>query len=316
MYFIGVSTGQSAIRQVFPLWMTALGREEVRLQGIDLKLHDDPALYRQTVSEIKLDPLSLGALVTTHKIDLLEAARDLFDYLDAYAGLCGEISCISKRDGRLEGYAKDPVAAGLTLDTMLGAGYFGRTGGQVLCFGAGGSARAIALHFINKMHEADRPRRFVVVNRSRPRLDRLQDMVRNLGTDIAFEFVCNDDPWHNDELMASMPAGTLVINATGMGKDLPGSPVTDRARFPEHGIVWELNYRGELLFLHQAYAQARARNLRVEDGWLYFLHGWTQVIAEVLHTPVAGELFDRLASIADPIRPRLAQGGDASTSNL
>ena len=24
-------------------------------------------------------------------------------------------------------------------------------------------------------------------------------------------------------------------------------------------------------------------NLTIEDGWVYFLHGWTQVIAEVFH---------------------------------
>ncbi len=28
-------------------------------------------------------------------------------------------------------------------------------------------------------------------------------------------------------------------------------------------------------------AQEDARRLQVEDGWVYFLHGWTQVIAEV-----------------------------------
>ena len=44
----------------------------------------------------------------------------------------------------------------------------------------------------------------------------------------------------------------VVILATGLGKDAPGSPVTARARFPDQGIVWELNYRGELIFLEQA----------------------------------------------------------------
>ena len=52
-----------------------------------------------------------------------------------------------------------------------------------------------------------------------------------------------------------LPPASLVINATGMGKDLPGSPITDRGLFPMRGIAWELNYRGELQFLHQALAQ-------------------------------------------------------------
>ena len=59
---------------------------------------------------IKHDPLSLGALVTTHKIDLLAACRDMFDELDLYARFMGEISSISKRDSKLIGHAKDPIS--------------------------------------------------------------------------------------------------------------------------------------------------------------------------------------------------------------
>jgi len=301
-YFIGVTTAKSSIMRIFPLWMQELGRPEVVIEGIDLRLHDEPQAYRRTVAQIKYDPMSLGGLVTTHKIDLLEAARDMFDYLDAYARLCGEVSSISKRDGFLEGHAKDPISSGLSLDAMLGADYFARTGGEVLCFGAGGSAVAIALHFINKDKAGDRPRRFVVVNRSLPRLERLRQMVAGLSTDIAFEYIHNEDPRRNDQLMAELPDGSLVINATGMGKDRPGSPVTDAGLFPRNGVAWELNYRGELQFMHQALAQRATRGVKVEDGWLYFLHGWTQVIAQVLHLSITGEVFNRLARIAESVR--------------
>ena len=136
-YFIGVTTGKSSIMRLFPLWAQELGRPEVVIEGVDLKQHDAPAAYRQAVAQIKYDPLSEGALVTTHKIDLLDAARDLFEYLDPYAELCGEVSSISKLEGRLEGHAKDPITAGLSLDAIIGKDYFGRTGGAVLCFGAG-----------------------------------------------------------------------------------------------------------------------------------------------------------------------------------
>ena len=46
-------------------------------------------------------------------------------------------------------------------------------------------------------------------------------------------------------------------------------------------MVWEFNYRGPLEFLHQARAQQRERELHVEDGWRYFVHGWSQAVAEV-----------------------------------
>ncbi len=121
-YFIGVTTGKSSIMKVFPLWMKVLGREEVILEGMDCKIHDDPEAYRQAVAQIKYDPNSLGALVTTHKIDLLTAARDMFDYLDPYALITDEISSISKLDGRLEGHAKDPITSGASLDAIIEQG--------------------------------------------------------------------------------------------------------------------------------------------------------------------------------------------------
>lgn len=301
-YFVGVTTGKSSIMKVFPLWVKELGRPDILIEGVDLRLHDEPEAYRQVVAQIKYDPLSLGALVTTHKIDLLNAARDMFDYLDPYAEICGEVSSISKRGKALEGHAKDPITSGLSLDAVLGEGYFGRTSGEVLCFGAGGSAVAIALHLINKQNRGDRPRRFVVVNRSTPRLESMQKMVESLDTDIAFEYVHNQDPTYNDEIMATMREGSIVINATGMGKDRPGSPITDAGLFPLNAIAWELNYRGELNFMHQALAQRETRDVTVEDGWLYFLHGWTQVIAQVLHMTIDQELFERLARVAEQVR--------------
>jgi shikimate dehydrogenase len=304
-FFVGVTTGQSSIMRVFPRWAEALGHPDVVIEGIDHRLHDDPDAYRRTVAQMKHDPLSLGGLVTTHKIDVYEAARDMFDELDPYAVMTGEISCIAKRDGRLWGYAIDPISAGLSLDALLGEDYFARTGGHVFTLGAGGSGVAIALHLMRKERPGDRPERIIMVNRSQPRLDKLRTMVETLHTDIAFEYICNQDPTENDRIMAGLPPGSVVINATGMGKDRPGSPVTDDGLFPPGGIAWEINYRGELAFWHQAMAQRERRGVTVEDGWLYFLHGWTQHIARVLHVDMTAETFERLAGIAEELRPPL-----------
>jgi hypothetical protein len=42
----------------------------------------------------------------------------------------------------------------------------------------------------------------------------------------------------------------------------------------------------------------------VEDGWVYFLHGWTQVIAEVfgIEIPTSGPRFEALGAIAAGVR--------------
>ena len=301
-YFIGVTTGKSSIMKVFPQWMKVLGRTEVVLEGVDCKIHDHPEIYRKTVAQIKYDRLSVGGLVTTHKIDLLNAARDMFDYLDPYAQITGEVSSISKLEGRLEGHAKDPITSGSSLDTIIEKGYFARSGGDVLSFGAGGSAIATLLHLINKKDRADRPKRFTFVNRSSTRLDHARQMVSALKTDIEIEYIQNADPLVNDKLMEKFPAGSLIINATGMGKDTPGSPITWEGKFPLNSIAWEFNYRGELDFMHQALAQVDSRKVKVEDGWIYFVHGWTQVVAQVLHFELTPKLFDELNKAASAVR--------------
>ena len=79
IYFIGVTTGRSSIMKTFPLWAGYLGLRDAEIKGIDFPLHGDPAAYREVVDFIKRDPLSAGALVTTHKIDLFSACRDIFD---------------------------------------------------------------------------------------------------------------------------------------------------------------------------------------------------------------------------------------------
>ena len=301
-YFIGVTTGSSSINKVFPLWMGVMGRPEVVLEGIDHPIHDEAENYRKSVAQIKYDPNSLGALVTTHKMDVYSAAHDMFDYFDPYAVTTAELSCISKRDGKLRGHAKDPITAGLSLEAIIDPGYFGETGGHVLCLGAGGSAVATLLYLVNKAEPADRPSKFIAVNRSPGKLEHMREMVAKFDTDIEVEYVHNSDPQVNDEIMARLPEYSIVINATGMGKDTPGSPLTDAGVFPKNGIAWEFNYRGELDFMHQALAQVESQNLRVEDGWVYFLHGWSQVIVEALDIDLTPELFKELDKAASTVR--------------
>lgn len=304
MYFIGVTTGKSSIMQVFPRWAADLGLGGVAIRGIDCQWHDDPAVYRRVVSFIKDDPLSLGALVTTHKIDLLAACRDLFDELDDHATLLGEVSGISKRSAAtrplLCGHAKDPITSGLALEAFLPAGHWERTGADALLLGAGGSSIALSCAMLDPRHGVDVPRRLFVTNRSPGRLHEIEAIHRRLGVRIPVEYVHTPQSEDNDRVLARLAPHSLVANATGLGKDAPGSPLTDAAVFPEHGLAWDFNYRGDLHFLVQARRQAAARRLHVEDGWVYFLHGWTRVMAEVFHVgiPCRGPAFDRLGATA------------------
>ncbi len=300
LYFFGVTTAKSSIMKVFPAWADYLGLRGAVIKGVDFPLHAPPDDYRAAVAFLKRDPLSLGALVTTHKIDLYHACRDQFDEIDRHALYMGETSCLSKRGGLLVCHAKDPISSGLSLDGFLPERHFERTGAEVFSMGAGGSTIALTWHLMKPSRGADRPARIVVSNRSPVRLREIERIHAELGSDVPTEYILAPRPEDNDATLAGLKPGSLVINATGLGKDAPGSPLTDAARFPERGVVWDLNYRGDLIFLDQARAQAVERNLQIEDGWTYFLHGWTQVIAEVfdIEIPASGPAFAALSDIA------------------
>lgn len=305
MYFVGVTTGQSSIRPVFEEWMQVLQRTDVRLVGIDLPLHADPSAYQRVVAFMREDPMSLGALVTTHKVQLYRACIEFFDQVDEAAATLHEVSSLSKRHGEFRASAKDPLTSAYALDAFVSKEHWSNFGSaEVVCLGAGGSALALASHFAKTDSDVTGPARIVVTNRSPDRPVDFRNAYASLGAGPELELVHATSAEVNDSLVNNAAAGSLIINATGLGKDAPGSPLTWDAQFPEHGFAWDFNYRGDLVFLQQAQAQQESRTLHVEDGWVYFLHGWTQVIAEVLdiNIPPSGPLFDELASVAKAVR--------------
>ncbi len=300
LYFIGVTTGQSSIMQVFPAWAEAL-KLDAAIKGIDFVPDDDPKRYRAAVAFIKLDPLSLGALVTTHKMNLLKASRDLFDELDPYAETLGEISCISKRGTELRGHAKDPISVGAALEAIIAEDYWRKNDAELLILGCGGASLALTLYLLNKAKASgDVPSRIVVTGLTEQKLEEVKAVHRRIGFGPVMTYVATSTVADADALVSGLKPGSMIINATGLGKDAPGSPLSDAAVYPERAIVWEFNYRGDLIFLKQARAQQQDQKLRIEDGWVYFIHGWTRVIAEVfdINIPAHGPDFERLSEIA------------------
>jgi shikimate 5-dehydrogenase len=304
LYFIGVSTARSSIQRVFPLWAAALGLDNARLQGIDLPVHAPADQYRRVVDFIARDPLSMGALVTTHKLDLFAATSDRFDEVDSLARMMGETSCISKRGVRLRCHAKDPISGGLALEAFVPPGHWAQTGAEVLSFGAGGSTIAISWYLSRAERGSDIPSAFTTTNRSAARLDHIRTVHSEWRAPTDFRYALTPAASDNDCVLSRLPPGSLVINATGLGKDAPGSPVSDAGAFPMNGFAWDLNYRGDLVFLDQARSQRDRLGLLVEDGWTYFLHGWTQVMMEVFDIPVpaTGPIFEHLSSLARSAR--------------
>jgi shikimate 5-dehydrogenase len=303
-YYIGVTTGRSSINSVFPAWAKHLGIRGTPFVGIDCKIHDHPEVYRKIVKFLKEDELALGALVTSHKLDLFNAARDLFDEVDPYAELLGETSCISKQGNKLWAHAKDPITAGLSYEAFVPKDHWKKTDAEICIIGAGGASLALTCYLMEILPKDNWPSTIHVTNRSIPRLEEMKKIHEKINPGIKVTYSHCPKFEQNDEIVTQLKPYSLVINGTGLGKDYPGSPVTDSVEFPEHGMVWDYNYRGDLHFLVQARKQQEEKHLHVEDGWIYFIHGWTRVIAEVFHLeiPTSGPEFEKILQIAAEVR--------------
>jgi shikimate 5-dehydrogenase len=301
MGFIGVTTASSSIMKLFPLWADILGLPTKDLVGHDLPLNATREQYRNIVQEIRDNPLHRGALVTTHKMNLFAAAQDLFDEMDPFASTCHEISSISKKDGRLIGRAKDPVTVDMALNDFLPKTYFKDSQAEVLILGAGGSGTALSWALAERAQ--DLPTRITVTAQTPSKLEALKQVHDSRGTpkDL-IKYITVTSAEDSDELVAAMPEGSLIVNSTGLGKDRPGSPLSDNVEFPKGSYVWEFNYRGSLEFLHQAQAQEELKRLHVIDGWRYFIHGWSQVIADVFDINLTSEIIEELALAAEQVK--------------
>jgi shikimate 5-dehydrogenase len=289
-YFIGVSTAGSLSLELFPVWLATLGLPPADIRGHDIPIRGPREAYREVVRHIRSEPNALGALVTTHKMDLVAAAGDLIDSLDPYAQVFREVSCLAKRDGGLRGWAKDPFSSGLALEHFLPPQYWqDHPQAQVLILGAGGAGIALSAYLMRAEHGPDLPARITISDIAARSLAACREIHGRLGRSVELRYEESAAQGANDRLLAELPAGSLVVNATGLGKDRPGSPLSPQALFPLEGYVWEFNYRGELEFLRQAERQRQSRRLTVEDGLVYFIFGWALGLGEVFGRQLSSE---------------------------
>lgn len=293
MRFVGVSTAGSSINKVFPLWSDLLNLD-AELVGLDIPIGSSAQTYRAAVKEMRNDPNCVGALVTTHKIALFDAANEDFESFDSFASACGEVSSIKIRNGKALGAAKDPITAGLAIEEFIAPDHF-KYGADLLCFGDGGAATAIAWYATGLEFA---PRNIHFFGISEDRLAHLKSVIKSrpAASNVVTHLSKPDDV---SNCLADLAPSSLIINATGMGKDIPGSPIPSGAHFPFGSIIWELNYRGSLEFLKQAKAEADKSKLRVHDGWRYFIHGWSSVIAEVFDIHLNDALLQQLSQAAE-----------------
>lgn len=294
VWFIGVSTSGSLIHATAPLWRRPLGRP-IEVIGVDVPLGATRNEYRALIGALRDDERAAGAVVTSHKVALFEASSDLFDELDDIAVALGEINAIRRTaSGHLAGFARDQISTGLVVDAIWPAGTC------AVSLGAGATATALARHLLARPEPP--PNLWFVDVRD----DAAAHLERCVAADakrrgVVLQTVVGSGPW--DRIIAAAEARSLIVNATGLGKDRPGAPVSLDVTFPTEGVVWDLNYRGDLRFLEAARRQAARQRLHVHDGWSLFCQGWATALSAVLDLADRPRLGDELGKAAESVRP-------------
>ena len=299
--FVGRATAGSGVHAAFPVWARALELGNVVLRGVDVPPDVQPVAWRELLAEMRDNPRVRGAVVTDHKLRLFRACADLLDEREPTVELMSEINSLRFEDGRVSAFARDVLA----LASVLGRAPLPAAPPAVVCLGAGGAATALLLATtldVRATTSAGRPvpaagpAALTFVDRDPAALAALETVVERLPVDpAAVRTVTGSTPEAGAEVVATAPAGTLVVNATGLGKLGPGSPLVDGATFPPDAVAWDFNYRGPLTFL----AQARAAGVPAVDGRDYFLAGWACALAGVFGLDPAWAL-ERLRATEPP----------------
>lgn len=293
MKFIGVSTSSSSIMKIFPAWNKILGLD-ASISGIDIPLDAGSDSYISAINQIINDSQCCGALVTSHKLAVYQHAKTMFQEFDDFAEACREVSCVKVKNRKVSGFAKDPVSAGLAIKDFLPNNFFDLQN-EVLLIGDGGAAIAIAWYLSSLPRP---PAKIHILGKDQSRLNHLFEVISVRLAQIEVSISTTE----LIETIAQSGKTLLIINATGMGKDLPGSPWPAGLAFPKNSYLWELNYRGSLDFYHQGKSQEEAQQLTVVDGWDYFIYGWTLVISEVFDLKIDSNVLNELKAQALIVR--------------
>lgn len=288
--FVGVTTKKSAINNFFPLWMKFLDAD-CTLVGIDISL-DAPFSQYDDFLEQFLSDQWIGALVTTHKSKIFHRldSNGYTSNLTDRAKLLEEVSVVYKNtNSEIFGDATDPDAIFPILSRLLSderwlSGCF-----QILIMGGGGAGLALFYTIISSeiivkkivITESDPLRRHFLTRK-------VDEIAHKFKSEVLIEVT---DSQNSDKTIAELGSGALIVNATGMGKDLPGSPIRNPDNIFNNSIIWEFNYRGELNFLNDCMKIRDRKNFLIEDGWYYFIHGWANVLCTALNKTVTEKLL-------------------------
>jgi shikimate 5-dehydrogenase len=299
--FAGITTGGSAVRRVFPQWMELLG-ESIDLETVDIPAGSPATPYRVLVSRLAADQSVRGAVITAHKRAVHDYAADLLAGTDKAARTFREISVLYRQAGRLHGTVIEPASIATTLVQMGNGNPIITQDADTVVYGAGGTAVSLIACLTDPgWPTRARPRCLHLTDISVDRLQHAHDLAVG-GPDKLCVAVHNTSGQASLGELGPLPDRSLIVNATGLGKDRPGSPVMLPAPWPQEARVWDLNYRGQLLMLDDARAAAPERRLTTHDGWLLFINGWAESLARITGRPILADARVMMSDLARQAR--------------
>ena len=286
---MGVDPAGSRAHKVYSRWACALGLPPI-LRTVSLPVGTAASAYRECVAGLSNDQNVLGVVITSHKTAIVDTAHDLIGGFTELAGRLREAGVLVRRQGALTADAPDVASSRRAVGILLSDARWAAGDGDVIIFGAGGAGRALA-YALSRDATALGVRSITLADCVIGKAAAVANACASARLQIPVRAV-DSTPRQNGTLLARSAAGTLIVNATGLGKDAPGSPVDDSVAFPSRAIVWDFNYRGERRFLRHARTSYAHRDLRVEDGRNYFVAAWTEALARIAGSTPTDELYE------------------------
>ena len=252
----------------------------MELEGVDLPIGAPAVDYVAFVDRIREDASIAGAVVTTHKAGLYSACAARFDTVTDLAAMLREVGGISAVGGTLKADAPDARSVARVARRLLGDARWVAGPRHVVILGAGGAGLSLAYGLCDGPPEIA-ARSIVMTDVDPARVDEARSIASRWRRSFVVA-VERAGSGANDRLIGDAPEGTLIVNASGVGKDRPGSPLAPGTPLPRHSIYWDFNYRGALELLRSARVQAEERDLLVADGSDYLACGWLEALCFVL----------------------------------
>src|SRR5258708_4671588 len=184
MFFTGVSTHNSFVNEVFHDWLKILDKD-AELIGINLDVDCDSSEYLRIVEFIKSHSLSLGSLVTTHKVRLYNSAKYLFDDLPETCLEFKEIGCIYKNENSLCAEVSDLFSVIRALNAFLPENYFESNPVDFCVLGSGGAGLALGYRVL--VDKNLQPKRLILTDINENRLETIRRILKKYDNDNILE---------------------------------------------------------------------------------------------------------------------------------